>query len=317
MFFIHSEDKFLIKKQLDKLIGMLNKENEYEVYSYSLIEDSIKEIYEEINTYSLFNSKKIIIISDCWFVNESKVKLHKDFDNSFIEKILANNNEDIEVFMTLNSEKFSKKLKIAKLVESNTKVMKLDSPNYDQRKQLICKKLEKNNISYDNQAIELFLNSIGSDLGVLDNEMSKLISLNKHITEELIKENVAKYSTFDVFEIATSFITNDLNKFLKGWESYIETNSNTFSFLALLSSQFTVLRNALVLKSMNYANAQIASTLGQNPYRVQKLLQENRLDIKGINGKIKALYELEKNIKEGVVDSRIIPEFELIKMFRK
>gem|GEM_PF-7120614 len=63
----------------------------------------------------------------------------------------------------------------------------------------------------------------------------------------------------------------------------------------------------------NYS--QIASSLNQNPYRISKLLSQNLLDISEINDRIKMLYTLEKNIKDGFIDNKIIPELELIKMF--
>ncbi|AHI52926.1 DNA polymerase III subunit delta [Spiroplasma culicicola] len=315
MFFVHSADQFLIRKQVNKLIDKINVAQDHEVFSFSFIDNSINEIFEEINTYSLFSVKKIIVINDCWFVNEAKIKLHKDFDNKYIEKIIANQNTDISIIFTLNSDKFSKKLKIAKLIEANTKVLKIDMPTFEQKQQLIIKKLQNNEIDYDLEGVNYFIDVILDDMNVFENELNKLINLKQKVTVELIKQNIINYLQYDVFEITNSFLKKDLATFLKQWRNYIEINSNIFSFLALLANQFITLRNILLLKNMNFNNYDIASRLSQNPYRVQKLLQENTLNVSEINDKIKSLYTLERNIKLGKVDAKVIPEYEFIKMF--
>gem|GEM_PF-6693356 len=65
MIFIYSTDSFLMKKQLNKTINSINADDEFEIFTFSFIEDALSVIYAEIATYSLFFKKKIIIINDC------------------------------------------------------------------------------------------------------------------------------------------------------------------------------------------------------------------------------------------------------------
>ncbi|WP_339030930.1 DNA polymerase III subunit delta [Spiroplasma endosymbiont of Cantharis nigra] len=315
MFFVYSNDNFLIKKQIDKLCQKANIDNEYDIFEYSLIDDSIIKIIEEITTYSIFSSKKIIVINDCWFVNESKIKLHKDYDSKYVEQILRNNSSEVEIIMTLNSEKFSKKLKIAKLTEEKCKMLKLEEPNLIQKKEIVTKRLENEKIEFDIDSIEIFLDKLPNDMQVFTNEINKIISLRKKVTKSLINEITSKYNNFDSFQIANCFISNDIKTFLKQWSNYMEINNDIFSFLGLLASNLITLRNIILLKEERMSNSEIASILGANPYRISKLLEQNKLNIKQINDKIKLLYLLEKNIKSGVFDNKIIPEIELLKMF--
>lgn len=317
MLFVQSLDNFLIKKQVEKVIKKINANQEYEVFEFSLIDDPLYKIIEEITTYSLFASKKIVIISEAWFVNESKVKLHKDFDVKKIEKILSFNNPDVEIIFTLNSDKFSKKLKIAKLTEQMAEVLKLDPPNVMQKKVIAMKRLEAKSVSFDENAIDLFLEYISDDMQVFTNELSKLVTLNKHISVEIIQEFINKYYQFDVFEILNAFVKGDFQKFISDWRAYTELNANIFGFIALLGNQLIMLRNALLLKESRLSPGEIASKLGKNPYVIKKILDENNSTIGEINDKIKVLYALEKNIKEGRIDNKVIPEVEFIKMFYK
>ncbi|AUB31664.1 DNA polymerase III subunit delta [Spiroplasma floricola] len=315
MFFIYSNDNFLIKRQIEKLTQKINVDKEYEIFEYSLIDDPISSILEEINTYSIFSTKKIIIINECWFVTENKIKMNKTYDLKFIEQILNSTNKEVQIIMTLNSDKFSKRLKITKLVEEKCKLLKLDEPNSEQKKDILVKKLENNKIEYENEALELFIEKLPNDMHVFTNELAKIISLNKKLTCQLVEEITMKYHNFDTFQIANCFLSNDVKMFLKQWSSYLEINSDIFSFLALLANNLITLRNILILKQKNMNNSEIASTLAINPYRISKLLEQNKLNIDKINDKIKVLYVLEKNIKNGIYDSKIIPEIELLKMF--
>lgn len=316
MIFIYSTDSFLIKKQLNKTINSINSDNEFEIFAFSLIEDPLSVIYAEIATYSLFSKKKIIIINDCWFVTENKIKLHKDFDIKSLERILENyNHDDIKIIMTLNYDKLSKRLKITKQIEKKAKFLKLNPLSLEEKKEFLTKKITKAAITYEEDALNLFLEYVNDDMLVFINEINKLIILNKHITKEMIKENIFKYYQFNIFDILNTFIKKDLNEFMKNWSPYFEVNNNIFAFISMLSNQFIILRNSLLLYNRGENYNQIASSLNQNPYRISKLLSQNLLDITEINDKIKMLYTLEKNIKDGFIDNKIIPELELIKMF--
>lgn len=315
MFFIYSSDNYLIKKQVEKITKKLTSDQEYEIYTYSLIDHSIRNIDEQAKTYSLFNTKKLIIINDCWFMNESKVKLNSDFDLKYIENFLELKSNNVTFIYTLNSEKISKRLKIVKLFENRVKIIKLDQPTFETKKELVIKKLTTLNKEFEEDAILAFLELIPIDMSIFSNELNKLLSIEKKITKEVINSFFNKYMQYDTFEIANAFLTNDIKKFLKSWKDYSESNKDIFGFLMLIANSFIILRNAIILKEEGQSNSQIASYLSQNPYRIQKLMEQNKWDITQINDKIKLLYILDKSIKEGIIDNKIIPSVMLLKMF--
>gem|GEM_PF-4909849 len=149
-------------------------------------------------------------------MTENKVKLHKDFDIKFLEKILENyNHNDIKIIMTLNYDKLSKRLKITKQIEKKAKILKLNPLSLEEKKEFLIKKITKAAITYEEDALNLFLEYVNDDMLVLINEINKLIILNKHITKEMIKENIYKYYQFNIFDILNTFLKKDLNEFIK------------------------------------------------------------------------------------------------------
>lgn len=64
MYFVYGNDPFLVEKNIKKLCKRINATNEYDIIKYSFVDNSPEAIINEINTYGLFSSKKIIILED-------------------------------------------------------------------------------------------------------------------------------------------------------------------------------------------------------------------------------------------------------------
>ena len=62
-YLIYGVDKYLIDKEIDKIIKK-NKIDNNSIIRYSLNEDSIDNILEDANTFNLFSDTKLIIVND-------------------------------------------------------------------------------------------------------------------------------------------------------------------------------------------------------------------------------------------------------------
>ncbi|ASP28226.1 DNA polymerase III subunit delta [Spiroplasma corruscae] len=316
MYLVYSKDSYLLNKQISKIINKLLEKDTYEIHKYSLIDSNLSSIYEECVTLSIFSSKKIIIIDECWFLTEKKIKLHSSFDIDGFMKLLNIINDNIILILALNNDNYSKRLKISKEVENRSKVIEIKAPSEDEKKQLLVKRLETLNISYDDLAIDYLLSYLPNDMGIFVNEVEKLINYNTHININLIKTIVNKYMNFDIFGLLDSILANDVNDFINKYRLYIESNNDIFGFIALVSNTYITIRNIIICKESNLNDNEIISKLNINPYRY-KIITSKKLDkLELINDKINTLYYLEKNLKNGQFDNKIIPEFKLLQIFK-
>jgi len=316
MFFVYSKDLFLLNKQVEKIITKIRSMNEEtEVISYSWIEDHGQKIYDEIFTPSFFEIKKIIIIKDAYFLTEKKKeKSWIDNDIEIINKILNSQNLLPEIIFTLNEDKISNKLKITKEFESKTNLIKINELSRNDVIKFITRKIEDNNQIISLENVEYFVNKLPSDMLIITNELTKLLSLNtKEITQPIIDNNLSKYFENDVFKLSEYFLTNDIQNFIIGFRNYYSLSTDLISFFSLLNSNLVVLRDSLILKKQGKNQDEISTLLNVHPFRIKVLLSKNNLNIDEINGKILVLYKLNKMLVNGLINPITNIELELVK----
>ncbi|AKX34124.1 DNA polymerase III subunit delta [Spiroplasma litorale] len=315
MYLVYSDDNYLIKMQTKKIINKISDNSNNEVLFFSLIDNKTIDIYEECQTMSLFNDKKIIVISDCWFLTENKVKLNSSFNIDLIKKILSIKNPKISIIFTLNNSTYSKRLKICKDFELNCKVLNVKQPTLIEKKEILIKKFIDNNINYDLEAIDYFLDILPNDMGVFTNELSKFTTLNQDFNKDIVTSIVKKYLNFDVFNMLDSLLDNDFQSFIKKFKLFQEFNNDIFGFITLVANSLITIRNIVFYKMNGLKDNEIIDKLSLNPYRFKILSSKknNKLDI--INDKINMICYLDKSLKNGTIDNKIIPELIFVKLF--
>ncbi|WP_027063221.1 DNA polymerase III subunit delta [Mesoplasma seiffertii] len=317
MNFLYSLDYFLLTKATNKLIKAVNQNNDYEILKFSLIEDDFNQIWDNINTFSLFETKKIIVIKDCWFVNEEKVALHKSFNLEKFETMLKNANPETILIFTLNSDKFSKKLKIAKLVNQLMKVEKLELMSDETIIKYIKTFFAKANVNLDQNLATYICQALPNDMQVINNELNKLVNISQPLTVEIIKNTLTRYLENDIFEISNCFIKNDINNFLKLYKQYLLLNDDLFGLIGLIAANVSFIRDVKILKSAHKTNEEVATILNAHPYRVKLAISNNSSNIGQLNDKIEMLYKIHKSILNGKFEVTILPEYEFVKNMKQ
>ncbi|PPE05143.1 DNA polymerase III subunit delta [Williamsoniiplasma lucivorax] len=315
MFFLYSDDNFLLKKHLEKMIKSLSADN-LEVETYSFIENTMSEIVDGIQTFSFFNDQKIVVLKDAWFVTEKKVALHKTFDvNVFWETLKKGYNQNNILIFTLETDKLSNRLKIGQWFQEQAKVdyiKKLDEPAI---KKYLTQSFLRKNKTIELEAVEYLVRVLPNEMQIMSLEVNKLLKLpQQNITLGDVKENTTHFYEYDIFQLVNEFLTNDLNKFIVQYQNYKIFNLDNIGLFTLMGNNLSILRDALILQKQGYANNAIAEKIGVNAYRLKMLMTVKNNSITQLNDKIKMLYNIIKRIVTGEIDPIIIPEYELIKL---
>ncbi|SYV96103.1 DNA-directed DNA polymerase, partial [Mycoplasma putrefaciens] len=186
MYFIYSEDCFLLKERINKIIKQITQTNQVEVQNFSLIEDDFDDIYQSVTNLSFFNDKNVIVINDAYFVSESKVNFNKNFSITKLEQMLKKYNPNNLIIFTMNTNNFSKRLKIAKFIEQHCNLEYLKP--FDQRKIIayITNYLKQQNKTIDRNLAFQIYQYLPNDLQIITNELNKLASLEQAITIDLV-----------------------------------------------------------------------------------------------------------------------------------
>ncbi|ATZ17323.1 DNA polymerase III subunit delta [Williamsoniiplasma luminosum] len=317
MYFIYSDDNFLLKKQTQKIIKTITVEN-VEIESYSFVENSMEEIINALRSYSFFTEQKIIILEDAWFTTDAKKPLHKTFlAKTFLEVLAQGFNENNILIFTVESNKISNKSAITNWLTKNANVEYVAKLNEQQIKNYINQSFVRKNKTIENQAIDFLVELLPNEMQIINSEITKLLKLSTtNLTLEDAQKNTTNYYEHDIFQLVNDFLSSNINNFIVQYQNYKLFNADNIGLFALMGNNLSILRDALILDQKGYSNAEIAGKLEINPYRLKMLLMIKKNSINQLNDKIKMLYNLIKRIVTGQADTLIIPEYELIKIMR-
>ncbi|WP_339022312.1 DNA polymerase III subunit delta [Spiroplasma endosymbiont of Crioceris asparagi] len=310
MFLVNGYDNLIIKKQINKLITTIGGENE--VLFFDCENLNFSELELSVSNYSFFNNKKIIVLN-----NINLIEKNNDYVKKRFEKFLKIENI-IWIFSTIN--KFNKS--ILKIIEGlNVKIKKIELKEMNQFeiKKNIISKLKRSNVQFNEQAVDYFLEYFSNDFNVIKNEIKKFIDGEIEFNQKNIDLICINNEVKDIFQMSQIILNNDIKAWIENCENYINKNKDLFSLLKLICDNLIILRNAILLKSENFNESQIASKLNIHPYRLKIILKNNfnNTSMVNINDKIKMITEIQKGILTGKYDNISIQNYEIIKLLKE
>ena len=300
VYLVYSIDKEVIDKYIEKLIKKENIE-ENSIIKYSLDNDNIFDLIDECNTTGLFSLKKLIIV-DATSALSSKGK-----EIAELTDYLDNYNKDILLVFTSVSDKVDTRKKLYKQINSIGKIEGLNKDN----NYLVSLVKEKLN-DYKMNDINYFISKVGNNINNIENELEKLINYkydDKIITKEDIDYLCESNIEEEIFALTDAIVKNDNNKAITLYNLFLKKNYEVTQMIGLIASQFRFLLQIKILYNKNKSQDEIAKLLEVHPYRV-KLAISNcyYYDVTSIENYLIKLFELDKNIKLGLIDKNIFFE---------
>lgn len=302
MYLIYGEEPFLIERETQKILDKYNNKN-YEIIKYDLDNTPIDVVVEDADTVSLFSNKKIILCKNSYFFTAKKGLLDHNLDG--LESYLNDSNEDVILIFVVNHDKIDVRKKITKLFKSIGTIIECKKPtSYIS----IVKELFEN-YKISNNDINLLLDRIGNNLGILKQEIDK-IKLYKgedlNITTSDILSLTPEYIEPDIFEFVNSIVTKNKIKALKIYHEMLLQKEEPIKIIVVLANQFRLLYQVKELSSKGYSESDIASILEVHPYPV-KLAREKSREYKSseLLNYLEQLANLDISIKTGVVDKEL------------
>lgn len=306
-YLIYGVDKYLIDKEIDKIIKK-NKIDNNSIIKYSLNEDSIDNILEDANTFNLFSDTKLIIVNDANIFASSN-----DILTDKIINYLNNYNNKSYLVFTLLSDKIDNRKKITKVMSDKGNIINLNKKEVDTN--YIISYLKENGYQINMSDARMILNKAGNNLFSINNELDKLMLfkledkvIDKNSIDLLINENIDS----SLFALVDSITNKDKNKMLKLYHECL-LESDPIMIINMLANKYILLYQVKRLISDGYSDDKIAKELEVHPYPVK--LARNMCysySVKEILDIILKLANLDKDIKLGNVNGEVGLEFLLL-----
>jgi DNA polymerase-3 subunit delta len=287
--FLYGQDIYRSRQELKKII------DDYEGFDFFRIdcedEDALERIRQSINTISMFDQKKLIILEN----------LQEELLDFFKKRDLEKDENIIIVFWV---EKPDKRLALFKFLKSKAKVKEFSLLKGSQLRNWIKDYVKEQKGEIDNLAIDKLIEYIGSDLWRMSNEINKLLNYNRTIKNESIELLVKPEIDLNIFNMVDALGHKDKNKALEMFKQYLEKREDENYLLTMFIYQ---IRNLIKAKS--------GGKLDMHPFVIQKSREQaNNFEWDDLKKIYHQLLTIDFDTKTGRADSKTALELFLAKL---
>ena len=305
-----SEPSLLLNATINKIVQeTLKEKNEFNFVSLDFLSSSLEDILENLQSSSLFDGKKIIVVKNPYFFVDAKIKLPFNNDLSLFENYLYNPNENCEFIIICPKKYYNPKNKYFTIIQSIGEVNNLLIENLEDRKAYALELLKQANLEIENKALDLLVSRC-LEITQLEKEIAKLILYNQKIDENVIETMVSEPLEDNVFELSNALLKKDSKKVMKVYTDLKKQKVEPIQLISMLSNQLRLLIEVSILKDKYRYDEDLAKILNVHPYRI-KLARENtrKFTLTQIKKMLIDLAQLDIDIKKGSKDRYI--DFEI------
>lgn len=297
IYIFYGLDLYLIQKEINK-IKQKKKIDDLNVSIFDLNVNTIKDMIDDANTYSLFGEEKVILGENALFLTG---KESNPEDIVFLEEYIQNPNPNTIIILTVLDEKLDERKKIVKELKKKFEIKECKEMN---ESSFVRDELE--DYKMDEKTIRLFTDRVGSDFKSLSNELEKLKLYKtdeKIITEEDVYALTTKNLSLDLFEFIDNILYHHKEKALETLKELLKRNTEPIAIIVMLSNQIRIMYNSKELRSRGYMESDIAKTLEIHPYRVKKALEKSyQYSSETLLNYLEKLADLDVQIKKGTMN---------------
>lgn len=312
---LYGNDTYLIKKTLDGLF-QTNEINEVDIEVYDYEENGIEVAITSAMTLPFLADKKGVVLRNCSFLSDKKNASEQEI--KLLTQYCDYLNPTTILVLTAPYEKIDLRKKISKYLTKNidTKAF-ISSKKPDSIYDYIKAEVTKNKLSIEPLALTQFVNRIGNDAQMVEQELNKLITyaLDKGtITADMVYKIVTRNVDDNIFEIVNAFLDKNIDRTM---EIYFDLKSIKIDPIWILNTITNKLQEILYTKellSMKYKTDDIGKYFNASRGRMYYMMQNARnIDYDYLIQVLEAAEELDFKIKSGQLDKFLGLELFLLK----
>lgn len=287
-----------IENEINKIIG-----DSKNIVKYDLRVNTLSEVLNEANYYSLFSEKKYIIVkTDILFKNG------KEKDLELLEKYIQNPS-DINILIFVNMNGIDKRKKIYKSMEKNGKIINIDDLNKKDLTYECMNMLKENGYSTDYETASYIVDNsyVNYDIMISEINKIKLIVKERNLSISVIKDIISSSLINYTFPFINSIIKKDIKKAVEYSENFSTLKIDSLMIITLLANEFEIYmhlfenkKTADVQRLFQKQDWQMKNYLQNMTYLSYKETQKNIVKLCNYDYKIKS-GELDKDIALGLI----------------
>ncbi|WP_050635388.1 DNA polymerase III subunit delta [Candidatus Stoquefichus sp. SB1] len=301
---IYGEEKLLMEQKLTALKKKYHiHEEEMNMMTYWCNETPMSAIIEDALTPPFLTEYKMIVVKNPLFLTTQKQKDVSEEDIKMFLKYLSQENPTTVFVIYHDQKNFDERKKVVKTIRKSTQFIDVEKMDYHQLYKVTAQAIKSRHCEIEEDALELFLSRMPSDLLEISQEVNKLCLYTNHITKEVIDVMVVKQVEENVFELTKAILNKELAKSIQIYKDLIMNNEEPIKLIVLIANSMRLLYQVKLLDRKGYNDREIGQILSLNPYRLKYVRQDGKdYDIQELLKKIDELSELDVQIKTGKID---------------
>ena len=295
IYILYGKDKSMISLKL----SAIKKKHHIEdaLVNYDAQNDDISLVLAEMDSLSIFDDQKMIIVSNCTFLSS------KNTTNYEIDPFLLRKDTMSILVLICPSDKLDTRKKKVKELSSNAVLYSCISLDEKSQKFYVQSKLKEYGVQVDFKTLDWMCARMGQDPMCIENEIIKISTFSNHPTLEDVKSLLVVEPMNDVFKMVDAFFTQNGVLLLAYYRNFRKLNMQPVAIVALLASQIRFLFQIRVLMDEGKSQEAIASTLKAHPYRVKINMQKAlRFTSESLLKSLALLAAFDQDMKMGKVD---------------
>lgn len=303
-YLIVSETIYFINEYLNKLEDGIDN-----IVTFNLEENTLEEVLEEASYFSMFDTKKCIVVKNAKLFS-SKVKDSKKSkeDSDKLLKYLSNENKNTILIFICNQ--VDSKKKIYKIIKDNNNVFISPNMTKTDMKNELNKIVINNKYKIDDNSLWYIINSSLANFDICVNELNKIFiyySEPCYIKYEDVINLVSKSIEDNNFKLVESIINRDIGASLKYLNDLKILKVEPNIILALLYREFKLMLQVSIYENNHVTHNEVLSNLKIQEWQYNKIKNNLRMyKIREIKEEIINLSKLDYKLKSGLINKDVV-----------
>lgn len=307
LIFLYGIDTYRSRQKLNEIIDHYKKirKNGLNLECLNANQLSFQDFIDKIQQTSLFQEKKLIILSNLFSNTElKKTLLEKEKKEKFLDKLTKS--EDIILFY--EEDEVSEKEPFFIFLKKQAKCQEFKLFNEQNLKNWAKKEFIYYQTEINPKVLDQLINFIGNDLWQFSNEIKKLVNYKKgkKIEIEDIKLLIRPKIETNIFKTIEAIAIKDKKSALNLLHKHLTRGDDPLYLLSMINFQF---RNLLIIKDLIEKNIPFYSLAKESrlhPYVVKKSHEQaQKFTFKKLREIYQKIFQIDLKIKTGQIDAQL------------
>lgn len=281
---------------------------------------AVDKVKESLETVSLMSERKVVFLPEFTPAAGKAVKGFSDTDVKELIDYFPMIPEGSLLLITASEtdEAKAKKNKVRSAVEKYGVVYDFQALNESQLQNFIEKRFRAAGKTYSPSVIRMIISESGYgnkaieySLYNLENDLKKIIAHSEgQITTDDVGEVLASNPENNVFAMLDAIGRNRKDEAFRHLHNLLQSGTPVFNLLRLITGQLELILAVKEMREEGLSLPQMQKSLGIHQFRVKKAMAvTGQYSMKDLRAALSAAYEVDENIKTGLMDGQLALEF--------